>query len=148
MHYGVRQMADKRTFSARWDGDVLDQLERRSEATGTNKSRLAERYVEEGIQMDEHPGVVFRPGPAGRRAGLAGGPDVWEVIMTLQGLEERGEKAIAVAGEILNLGDHQMRVAIRYYHAFPDDIDARIIDIVDGADEAEAAWRREQASLA
>lgn len=27
--------------------------------------------------MDEHPGIVFRSGPAGRRAGLAGGPDIW-----------------------------------------------------------------------
>ncbi len=34
--------------------------------------------------MEEHPGIAFRDGPVGRRAALAGGPDVWEVIETLQ----------------------------------------------------------------
>ena len=76
MYYAVRQMAarDTQTFSARWGADVLDRLEQRSEMAGTNKSRLAERYVDEGTRMDEHPGIVFRGGPTGRRAALAGGP--------------------------------------------------------------------------
>jgi hypothetical protein len=29
---------------------------------------------------DEHPLVRFADGPAGRRARLIGGPDVWEVV--------------------------------------------------------------------
>jgi hypothetical protein len=33
--------------------------------------------------MEEHPGIAFRDGPSGRRAALAGGPDVWEAIVTL-----------------------------------------------------------------
>ena len=43
--------------------------------------------------MDDHPGIVFRDGPTGRRAGLAAGPAVWEVI---DGLEPsaRGELEI------------------------------------------------------
>jgi hypothetical protein len=137
-----------RTFSARWGADVLDRLQRRSELDGINRSRLAERYVDEGTRMDEHPDIVFRSGPAGRRAGLAGGPDVWEVMMTLRGGKPRGEKAIGATAELLNLADRQVRSAVRYYAAFPDDIDERIADIVDGADEAEAAWRREQTALA
>jgi hypothetical protein len=60
----------------------------------------------------------------------------------------RGEKAIEATAELLNLADRQVRSAVRYYAAFPDDIDERIADIVDGADEAEAAWRREQTALA
>lgn len=32
--------------------------------------------------MADHPGLVFREGPTGRRPRLAGGPDVWEVIET------------------------------------------------------------------
>lgn len=31
-------------------------------------------------QMDVHAGIEFRSGPAGRRPGLVGGPDVWEVV--------------------------------------------------------------------
>jgi hypothetical protein len=30
--------------------------------------------------MNAHPGIVCRDGPAGRRPGVVGGPDVWEVI--------------------------------------------------------------------
>jgi hypothetical protein len=137
-----------RTFSARWGADVLDRLQRRCDQEGINRSRLAERYVEEGTQMDEHPGIVFRSGPAGRRAGLAGGPDVWEVMMTLKGGKARGEKAIAAVAELLDLSDRQVRAAVRYYAAFPDDIDERIARTVDDADKAEAAWRREQAAVA
>jgi hypothetical protein len=137
-----------RAFSARWAADVLDRLQRRSELTGTNKSRLAERYVDEGTRMDDHPGVIFRNGPTGRRAALAGGPDVWEVVMTLKGGKARGEEAIVATAGLLNLGDWQVRAAVRYYAAFPDDVDERIARNVDEADEAEAAWRREQAALA
>jgi len=136
------------TFSARWDADVVERLARRSELDGTNKSRLAERYVDEGTRMDEHPGVVFRGGPTGRRAALAGGPDVWEVMATLRGGTARGEKAVAATAELLNLTDSQVRVAVRYYGAYPEEIDERIKRNVEDADAAEAAWRREQAALA
>jgi hypothetical protein len=139
---------DTQTFSARWGTDVLDRLERRSEMAGTNKSRLAERYVDEGTRMDEHPGIVFRGGPMGRRAALAGGPDVWELVTTLKSGKERGEEAISSTAGLLNLTDSQIRIAARYYGAFTDEIDRRIALNSEDADEAEAAWHREQAALA
>ncbi len=52
--------------------------------------------------MDEHPGIVFRDGPTGRRAALAGGPDVWEVIATLKGGKARGEEAISSTPGLLD----------------------------------------------
>lgn len=141
-------MADRsETFSARWSADVVARLKRRSEDEGVNKSRLAERYVDEGIRMDEHPGIVFRPGPTGRRAGLAAGLDVWELIWTLRTAPETGDEAIAATADLLNLTEHQVRTGLRYYAAFPEEIDERIARNFDGADEAEAAWRREQAAL-
>lgn len=136
------------TFSARWDADVVERLARRSELAGTNKSRLAERYVDEGTRMDEHPGTVFRGGPAGRRAALAGGPDVWEVMATLKGNKARGEKAISTTAKLLDLTDLQVHTAVRYYGAYPEEIDERIKRNVAEADAAEAAWHREQAALA
>ncbi len=139
---------DTQTFSARWSTDVLDRLKQRSEMAGTNKSRLAERYVDEGTRMDEHPGIVFRDGPMGRRAALAGGPDVWELMDTLKGGKARGEEAITATAELLDLTDSQVRTAVRYYGAFPDEIDRRITLNTADADEAEAAWQREQAALA
>lgn len=136
-----------RTFSARWDVDVLDRLERLSEQVGTSRSRLAERYVDEGTRMDEHPGVVFRDGPAGRRAALAGGPDVWEVMQTIQSGKARGDAAVAAAAALLNLTEHQIRAAVRYYAAYPVEVNERIRRNVEEADAAEAAWKREQAAL-
>lgn len=136
------------TFSARWDADVVERLRRRSELAGTNKSRLAERYVDEGTRMDEHPGIVFRSGPSGRRAALAGGPDVWEVMATLKDGEARGDAAIGATAELLELTELQVRTAVRYYSAYPEEIDERIRRNIEEADEAEAAWRREQAALA
>ena len=98
--------------------------------------------------MDEHSGIVFRGGPAGRRAALAGGPDVWELVATLKSGKARGEEAIAATAELLDLSSSQVRAAVRYYGAFTDEIDRRIALNNEDADEAEAAWLREQAALA
>lgn len=84
--------------------------------------------------MDEHPGIVFRGGPTGRRAALAGGPDIWELMFTLKSGKARGEEAIAATAELLNLTDSQVRIAVRYYRAFPDEVDRRIV-LSEGADE-------------
>lgn len=43
-------------------------------------SSAANRLADEALRMSEHPGIVFRPGPTGRRAGLVADPDVWKVI--------------------------------------------------------------------
>src|SRR3990170_2788547 len=67
-------------LSTRYPNETLQRLERRARGEGHSRSALIQRYVAEGLEMDEHPGIVFRSGPAGRRPGLAGGPDLWEVI--------------------------------------------------------------------
>lgn len=112
-----------------------------------SKSRLAQRYIDEGMRMDEHPGIVFRDGPTGRRAGLAGGPDVWEVmhVVRANGGGDRGRRAALEWG---GLSDRQIRAAVRYYGDYREEVDERIRRNIEEADEAEAAWRREQAALA
>lgn len=98
--------------------------------------------------MEDHPGVVFRDGPTGRRAGLAGGPDVWEVIAAVRGSGLTGEAALAAAAEWGGLRREQVQVAVRYYAEFPVEIDERIQRNLEEAEEAEARWRREQDALA
>ncbi len=98
--------------------------------------------------MDEFRGIVFRDGPTGRRAALTGGPDIWELMATLKSGNTSGEEAITATAELLNLTDSQVRTAVRYYGAFPDEIDQHIALNTEDADEAEAAWRRDQAALA
>lgn len=51
---------------------------------GLTRSGLVARLLDDGLRMDAHPGIVFRSGRAGRRPGLAAGPDVWEVARVLR----------------------------------------------------------------
>ena len=66
------------------DEAVLSRLEKLSKREGQPRSRVAEQLIDEGIRMREFPGIVFRSGPTGRRAALADGPDVWEVVRGLK----------------------------------------------------------------
>ena len=98
--------------------------------------------------MEDHPGIVFRDGPAGRRAGLAGGPDVWEVIATIRAGGLKGDAALDAAATWGSLTAAQVRTAVRYYAEYRDEIDERIRRNVEEADAAEEQWRREQNALA
>src|SRR3981081_864319 len=64
--------------SVRLDDALAERLRLRARAAGETLSDRLRRYAEEGARRDEHPLITFRDGPAGRRAGLIGGPDVWE----------------------------------------------------------------------
>jgi len=133
-----------RQFSARFDASIVERLERRAARAGATKSQLAERYIDEGMRMEAHPGIVFRDGPTGRRAGLALGPDVWQVVWTLQSSDTTGQEAISATADWMGLSVDQVRVAIRYYADFHAEVEERIRWHRDEADEAEQRWHREQ----
>jgi hypothetical protein len=136
-------------LSIRFDERLLARLRRRAQATpGATPSGLAQRLVDEGLRMAEHPGVLFKDGPSGRRAALAFGPDVWEVIKFLREVDERGPDAIAAAAEVLRLTEAQVRVALHYYSAYPDEIRDEIAQADEESQAAEAAWQAEQRLLA
>ncbi len=78
----------------RIESETLRALRARSAQSGEPLIRLAQRYIDEGMQLDRHPGIAFRDGPAGRRAVVIGGPDVWEVIVAAGTAAERGERLI------------------------------------------------------
>jgi hypothetical protein len=137
-----------RQFSARLDAKVLERLERRGRRSGLNKSRLAERYIDEGLRIEDHPGIIFRDGPAGRRAGLSGGPDVWEVISAVRASGLDGEEALVAAAEWGSLTPAQVRAAVAYYAEYRQEVDERIARNLEDADEAEERWRRERDALA
>ncbi|HEX3605047.1 MAG TPA: hypothetical protein VH134_03925 [Candidatus Dormibacteraeota bacterium] len=95
--------------------------------------------------MEEHPGIVFRSGPAGRRAGLAGHRlDVWQVVETVR--NEGGD--LEAAAEYLDVTPGLVAVAVGYYGDHPEEIDTQIADNTLLADEMEAAWRRRRDILA
>ena len=133
-----------RPFSARIAADVAERLESRGARTGLNKSRLAERYIDEGMRMDDHPGITFRDGPAGRRAGLVAGPDLWEVVGAVRSSGLKGDAGVRSAAEWAALTAEQVRTALRYYGDYPDEINEWIRRNTEEADAAEAAWRRQR----
>lgn len=91
--------------------------------------------------MADHPGVIFKDGPSGRRAALAYGPDIWEIVKFLREIDERGGAAMAAAAETFAVDVSRINTAMSYYGEYNDEIDAEI----DAADEAslraEQAWR-------
>jgi hypothetical protein len=115
-------------------------------------SSTANRLVDEGLRMTEHPGVVFRDGPSGRRAGLVGGPDVWEVIRALKSaraaepeLSEEDILALVAANSGVPL--RLVRTAVRYWASYSAEIDTEIDAANEAEDAAEQAWQREQQLL-
>ncbi|MER7115556.1 hypothetical protein ACWGRK_09330 [Saccharomonospora azurea] len=98
----------------------------RAEREGTSATALLERLILEGVQQLDHPGIVFR-GPAhDRRAALAAGPDVWEVISRLQELEGSEEERIGVLSEETGLHPRLIRLAVDYAVEHVDEIRSRI----------------------
>jgi hypothetical protein len=118
--------AAPRPFSIRMSQQTHARLEADARRRGEPKARIAERLIDEGLRMADYPGIVFRDGPAGRRAAIAAGPDVWEVIETLKGTAMTGEKAIDATAKWGNITPAQARLAIRYYADFRDEVDERI----------------------
>lgn len=98
--------------------------------------------------MAEHPGIVFKDGPSGRRAALALGPDVWEVVKATREVDERGEVAVPAVADILNLDEEHMRAALRYYADHQDEVDAEIALADEESARAEEAWLAQQRLLA
>ncbi|MGH9115721.1 MAG: hypothetical protein ACRDWW_07815 [Acidimicrobiales bacterium] len=136
-------------LSIRFDPKILERLRRRARAVpGATPSGLAERLVDEGLTMAEHPGILFKDGPSGRRAALALGPDVWEVVKASREMEERGEEAVLAAAEILNLAQGQVRTALRYYADHQDEVDSEIALNDEASAEAQEAFLVQQRLLA
>jgi hypothetical protein len=111
--------------SVRLDDALAERLRLRARAAGETLSDRLRRYAEEGARREEHPLIVFRDGPTGRRAGLLGGPDVWEVAMWVDDLAEEPDPLAALV-EDSALTRALVDAALRYRAAYPDEVAARI----------------------
>jgi uncharacterized protein (DUF433 family) len=134
-------------LSIRLNARTLERLDRASRRAGTTRSDLAKTLIEEGLRMQAHPGIVFRPGPAGRRPALARGPDVWQVMNTFLNPGEGENAEVDYVADFLALTPDDVKIAIRYYADYKDEVDAWMRENDEIADESEASWRREQEIL-
>lgn len=108
---------------------------------GSNTSALVQRLVDEGLRMADHPGVIFKDGPTGRRAALAYGPDIWEIVKFLREVDERGSTAVEAAAEVFALDANKIITALAYYGDYSEEIDAEITAGDEASAQAEKAWR-------
>jgi hypothetical protein len=111
--------------SVRLDDRLAERLRLRARAAGESLSDRLRRYAEEGARRDEHPMITFRDGPTGRRAGLIGGPDVWEVAMWIDDLGPVKDLVAELASDGI-VTRAQIDAALDYRVAYPDEIQARI----------------------
>jgi hypothetical protein len=124
-------------LSVRLNDATIARLGRHAQRVHLAPRTLAQRYVEEGLRMDEHPLIRFAEGPAGRRARLMGtGKDVWEVIATVR--DNGGD--IAEAARYLEMPLGLVQGAVTYYGAYTDEIDQWVEVNAQEAAEAHAAW--------
>jgi uncharacterized protein (DUF433 family) len=131
-------------LSVRLNDATIARLDRHAHRMHLAPRTLAQRYVEEGLRMDEHPLIRFAEGPAGRRARLAGtGKDVWEVIATVR--DNGGDAAETARYLEIPLG--LVQAAITYYGTYQNEIDQWIQANEQEAAETHAAWTAGQAAV-
>lgn len=135
-------------LSIRFDAGLLARLRRRAKATSATTSAVAQRLIDEGLRMSDHPGVIFKDGPSGRRASLAYGPDIWEIIKFLREIDERGPAALDAAADALAVEPNRIATAVSYYTDYTAEIDAEIADAEDASVRAEEAWRIQRELIA
>ncbi len=123
-------------------------LATRAAADGMSATALLERLIDEGVAQLDFPGIVFR-GPAhDRRAALAAGPDVWEVIARLRELEGSTEERIATLSEESELHPRLIRLAVDYAAEHPDEIRRRMDRNDEMVERSRAAAQQREALLA
>jgi hypothetical protein len=101
-------------------------LASRAAREGVTATALLDQLIIEGTDQLDYPGIAFR-GPAhDRRAALAAGPDVWEVIARLQELEGSEEQRISILAAESDLHPRLIRIALDYAAEHSGDVRERI----------------------
>ncbi len=141
----------RRKVSIGLGDETLGRLDALGRESGESRSAAAARLVEEGLRMARHPWVFFRDGPAGRRAVLMGGPDVWQVADVFlgqpMGSEEAIERTVDRTVDLMGQPRHLMRAALLYYLDYPDEIEDWINRNAEEAEQAETEWLRKRELL-
>ena len=136
---------NKQGVSFRFWPDTIERLKRRSGEAGAPQAALAERYIDEGMRMDEHQGVYFREGGSGRRPAVLGTHlDVAQVIETLR----QNDNSIEETADYLDISPAQVDVAVRYYTAYRGEVDAWIEQSRALAERERDLWLRREDALA
>ena len=123
---------------------TLERLRERARLLGEKHTTLAERYLEEGVIMDEHPGIHFVDGALGRRPAVLGsGLDVWEIVEVAK---DNGG-SVADTASYLEIDPRLVETALRYYGVQRDEIDDWIERVRVLNEREESTWRAAQEAI-
>lgn len=136
-------MASKQA-SIKLGDDIVERLDEESRRTGRSRSEIAKTLLEEGLRMRAHPGILFRPGPTGRRPALVAGPDIWCVARVIRGTKGTPEHVLKRTVKLTGLRPDQVEVAMKYYAEYRAEIDEWLGRLDEEANLAEDEWRRQQ----
>ncbi|HTU75677.1 MAG TPA: hypothetical protein VMG38_19350 [Trebonia sp.] len=139
--------------SVRFDPAVLNRLN--AFVAGNRDltlSSASNRLVDEALRMHEHPLIAFKVGPAGQRARVVGGPDVWEIVGAVRAVRDGdpalvGDEVLAIVAETSGVPRAFIRAALDYWADYPDEVDAFMDRARAEASQAQAAWQRQQELL-
>ncbi len=137
-----------RSTSFRLGDEARQRLHERAEREGISATALLERLIIEGVDTLEYPGVLYRGPTHDRRAALAGGPDVWEIVTRLRELEGSEEERIASLATETELHPRQVRAALEFAARHPTEIEDRIVRNERAITESREAAEQRRALLA
>jgi hypothetical protein len=135
--------------SVRFEPGVLERLSVFVAAhPGLSLSSASNQLIDEALRMQEHLLIVFRDGPAGRRARLVAGPDVWEIVGAVRSAREAepglsGNEVIDLVAETSGLDAAEIRAALDYWGDYPDEVEVFLEQAQAEAQQARTRWRRE-----
>ena len=110
--------------SLRLPPETLHEIERMSRETARDFSSVTIDLLSEAIKMRRNPGILFAEGVSGRRARVAGtGIEVWEIVANYKNL---GTHFNRLRKTYHWLTVEQLRAALGYYAAYPEEIDRLI----------------------
>ena len=137
-----------RSTSFRISDTARSRLAARAAQEGVTVTALLDQLITEGTDQLDFPGVIFRGPPHDRRAALAAGPDIWEIVSRLQELDGTEEQRIAVLSEESDLHPRLIRIALDYAAEHASQIRDRIGRNRDLADRSRKTAQHRQALLA
>src|SRR5438105_11877222 len=109
---------------------------------------LLGQLIIEGTDQLDYPGITFR-GPAhDRRAALAAGPDVWEVVARLQELTGSEEHRVNLLAAESDVHPRLIRIALDYAAEHAGEIRERIHGNRAMAERSRQTARQREALLA
>ncbi|HEX5501106.1 MAG TPA: hypothetical protein VFW96_00705 [Thermomicrobiales bacterium] len=121
-------------ISLRLPPEMRVEIEELTQRTGRDFSGIAKELLAEGLKMRRIPGIAFADSPSGRVARVAGsGVAVFEVVRDYRDL---GGDVERLREAFHWLSEHQIRAALAYAAAYPEEIQARL--------DAEERWTPER----